>query len=144
MTALGLVLCTHILAAVFGTGQVGVLALVMVPALRTNDAARASLLPVLRRFLLWMNLSLAILVLTGGILDYQMGSTLHTMWWFRISFLLTLVIGALSGRMRGMLRRAVGPSGQVSAQAMTGLTMPAWTMFGLTVAIVVLMVLRPW
>jgi hypothetical protein len=144
VTALGFVLCAHVLAAVFGTGQVGVLALVIVPALRTKEGARAGLLLVLRRFLLWMNLSLALLVLTGGILDYQMGLTLHTMWWFRISLLLTVVVGALSGRMRGMLRRAVGPSGQVAEAAMAGLTAPAWTMFGLTATIVVLMVLRPW
>jgi hypothetical protein len=144
VTTLGFVLCTHVLAAVFGTGQVGVIALVIVPALRSNEAARAGLLLVLRRFLVWMNVSLAILVLTGGILDYQMGFTLHTMWWFRISVLLTVVVGALSGRMRGMLRRAVGPSGQVADTAMAGLTMPAWTIFGLTAAIVVLMVLRPW
>jgi uncharacterized membrane protein len=144
VTALGFVLCTHVLAAIFGAGQVGVLAAVIVPALRADAPARACLLPVLRGFLLWMNLSLAILVLTGGILDYQMGRTLHTMWWFRISFLLTVVLGALSGRMRGMLRRAVGPSGQVADAAMAGLATPAWTMFGLTAAIVVLMVLRSW
>jgi hypothetical protein len=144
VTALGSVLCVHVVAAVFGIGQVGVLALVIVPALRANEVAQAGLLVVLRRFLLWMNVSLVVLLLTGGVLDYLMGRTLHTLWWFRISVLLTLVLGALSGRMRRTVRQAVGAGGQLGDAAMTQLSTCAWILFGVAAAIVVLMVLRPW
>jgi uncharacterized membrane protein len=144
VTALGFVLCVHVVVAVFGTGQVGVLALALVPALRANEAARDGLLVVLRRFILWLNVSLVLLLVTGGILDYLMGRTLHTMWWFRISVLLTLVLGALSGRMGRTVRRATGAGGQVGDAAMTQLSTYAWLAFGVAVAIVALMVLRPW
>jgi hypothetical protein len=69
------------------------------------------------------------------------GGSFHKTWWFRLSFFLLIVLGALNGQARRKLRRLDTAR---AADAMRGISVLVWSMLALVAAIAILMTNRPW
>ena len=99
--AYSLLLALHVLSLVFCAGPV--LALALVPGGLSPPAAER-----LSRVASW---ALLALLITGGVAVAMTGPVFIHTWWLRLSVLLFLVIGALTGRLRKLTRNAGSASG---------------------------------
>ena len=78
------------------------------------------------------------MLLSGALIDYSVGGGYHEAWWFRLSFFLLLVLGAINGRTRRALRK------RESAPPLQRITRGAWSMCAIIAVIAVLMEVKPW
>jgi uncharacterized membrane protein len=148
MTAYTLVLVTHVLVAILGVGSIASIAFVTTTA-RRSGREPSDLSTWLSPLFRISAFSLLIMLITGATLDYLVGGAFHHMWWFRVSFLLLLVTGALHGGTRRTVRTGLAAqpaSGSGSASAAASLRRVerlAYAMCFLIAAITALMEAKP-
>jgi hypothetical protein len=134
-------LAVHALVAVLGIGQV--LAIAFLAAdLRPGSEQLAGTVAVIRRLSRVTSISLGLMLLSGIGLMIPTHGAYGQQWWFRISFLLFLVLGFFNGQVGRGLRKVTGPAGDAAA-AIGRLRTNAWTMCGLVAIIVCLMAAKP-
>ncbi len=134
------VLVLHVVVAVLGIGLIAAVAAVAATARPTNPGSGdipALLTPLLQYFAF----SLATMLVTGILLDVAVGGAFHDFWWFRVSVLLLIVVGALHGQARRALR--TGQASGSPAVALGRVGRIASVMCVLVAAIVVLMEAKP-
>jgi hypothetical protein len=100
MTLQRLVLSLHVLVAVLGLGQVAALLLFTGP----NANVGESTVPLLRRLVRGVSLSLALLLLTGVYLLWRAGGVFVYTWWFRDSMVVLVLLGFVNSRAMRALR----------------------------------------
>jgi hypothetical protein len=135
MNAYGWIIALHAAIAVLGTGQLAAIAVVAKAGREGTAAART--IPIIGKLASTATWSLVLLLLTGALAMYVGTAFFLQMWWLRISMVLFLVLGALSGQ----VRRAVRHGDEASLPRIERL---AWAMCVLLFAIVVLMETKPW
>src|SRR3981081_366476 len=114
-------LSIHVATAILGLGQVAGIAILASsgPADAPVATATWTALGRLARGTTW---SLALMLLSGALIDYSVGGGYHEAWWFRLSFFLLLVLGAINGRTRRALRK------RESARPLQAVVRGAWSM----------------
>lgn len=133
-------LTIHVLAAILGLGPI--VAMAFANARRPEQGALAEeLRGLMLRLSTWTSLGLGTLLLTGVLIEVASGGSFHGTWWFRLSFLLFIVLGVLNGQTRRKLRR-LGTGG--AADALRAVSVPVWSMLAIVGVIAVLMTNRPW
>lgn len=136
------VLVTHVLFAVLGVGLIGSVAVVAATARRggqgSSDVAAASLNPLLR----YSAISLAVMLITGALLDFAVGGAFNTKWWFRGSALLLFATGGLHAQARRALRSGLSVEGGGDV-ALRRVERFAYIMCALIAAITILMEAKP-
>jgi hypothetical protein len=142
MNGYQIALALHALVAVLGVGQV--LALVV---LASEARAGGDRLPVtlglMRTLARIIGISLGLMLLSGiGVMIPTRGAY-GAAWWFRIAFLLFIVLGAFNGMLQRALRVASGPASSGSAAAVARISTLAWSMVGIVAVIVTLMAAKP-
>ncbi len=81
------------------------------------------------------------MLISGALTEYAGGGVFHEAWWFRLSFLLLLVLGALNGRIgRTLRRRETAGDGRLLGEV----ALNAWAMCAITAVVTVLMEVKPW
>jgi hypothetical protein len=133
MNTYGLVVCLHVVVAILGLGSATGLALLATCA----DLPEELLSKVLRPLTVVFSWSLGLMLVTGVALDVLVGGGWHQSWWFRLSGLLLLVLGALTGGLRRIMR-ARGPSAAPIAKGLS------WAMCLVVGVIAFLMEAKPW
>lgn len=135
-------LSIHVLAAVFGAGQVLAMFLVAVAG-RRLALPTASTVPLLRRLLLLAARGFVGLFVSGAILDFTSGRAFDHALWFRVSAFLLLALGVLAGLAARELRRQ-SRLAVSSPSALRGVERIFIGMSLLVGAAVVLMAVKPW
>lgn len=125
-------LALHALVAVLGVGQVVALLVL------ANDAKAGSerlpwTLSVMSRLARVVGISLGLMLLTGIFVMIPTGGAYGQAWWFRIAFLLFILLGAFNGMLQGALRKG----------AVARLPMLTRLMVGTAAIIVILMASKP-
>ena len=139
MTIHAIALSVHILTAILGLGQIAAMtSLVSAPAESTGGAPPWRALQRLATTSSW---SLAVMLLSGLALEYSVGWGYHGFWWFRLSFLGLLALGAILGRTRRTIRKNASST---DGRALQGVRRAVWAMCALVAIITVLMVAKPW
>jgi hypothetical protein len=136
-----ILMVAHASAAVLGLGLITAVAIAARAVGRSRhaaDEARAWLTPLLR----YSAISLAVMMLTGVLLDLAAEGAWHSSWWFRGSMLLLIATGALHGRTRAIVRNNLSNDGS-GRDALFRVSKAAFGMCGLIVAITVLMEVKP-
>lgn len=124
MTLYLLMVAIHVMGVVLAAGSV--LAVALVPeALSPGGVQRLATMA---------SVGLAALLLTGAVAIAMTGGELGRAWWLRVSFLLFLVVGALTGRLRRSARAGK------SAGALRRLS---WSITGMMGLVVYLMEAKP-
>jgi hypothetical protein len=133
-------LSIHVVTAILGLGQVAGIAILASSAPADAPVATATwtALGRLTRGTTW---SLALMLLSGALIDYSVGGGYHEAWWFRLSFALLLVLGAINGRTRRALKKRESAGG---ARPLQGVARGAWSMCAIIAVIAVLMEVKPW
>lgn len=97
-------LVLHVLIAVLGVGSIGTVTLVAWSARRI--VPRPTQVPQwFGPVLQYSGISLALMMVTGVLLDLAAAGSFHRFWWFRGSVLLLLLTGALHGLTRRAARQ---------------------------------------
>ncbi len=140
MSLFAIALTIHILAAILGLGP-----LVAMAFASGRRRAEASLAEELRTLMLrlstWASLALGALLVTGVLIEAGSGGSFHETWWFRLSFLLLIVLGALNGQVRRKLRRLDAAR---AADELRSVSAIVWSMLALVAVVTILMTNRPW
>jgi hypothetical protein len=135
----GIALCIHVLAAVFGAGQVAAIFTVAATARRGLSPEAAS--SIVKRLLSRTARGLVPLLVSGVILDFAAGRAFDHAGWFRLSVLLLLVLASLVGVATRTLERAGGGGESVALARVGRLAVVMSLVIGVAV---VLMELKPW
>jgi hypothetical protein len=134
-----LALAVHVVTAVLGLGQVASVGVI------ASSSSTASVTPAIRvairRLTFGIQVAIALMMLSGVLIEYASGARFHETLWFRIGFFQLLALGALSGRMRKMLARLEASDGAGSLRAVAGM---AWVMGAIVATATILMELKPW
>jgi hypothetical protein len=135
MTAYTLTRLVHVLVAVLGVGTITAGALLARPSSGIAPTALRSLVRL-------ASVSLALMFVSGGLLDYFAAGAWHRMTWFRIAAGTTVASGIAIGVARRALAQAIAGNadGERAVQRAGG---AMWLAFGLVTVIVILMVRRP-
>jgi hypothetical protein len=131
-------LVVHVVVAVLGLGQLAATGIVAGSLRRHGLTAATS---PLRQLVLLSGISLAILLVTGVIMDVAAGGAFHAQWWFRGSALLLIATGATHARTRRAVRVALVE--QHAPRALRSVERLSYAMCGLVATITVLMELKP-
>lgn len=139
MTLYWLAVSIHVVTAILGLGQVAGM-VVLASVMRVTAAGSPGMWVALGRLVRGTMWSLAVMLLSGVLIEYQVRAY-HDTSWFRLSFALFLALGALQGRTRRALRRreAVGDESSLRAMVRGG-----WAMCAIIAMIAVLMEVKPW
>jgi hypothetical protein len=140
MTLFSATLCIHVVAAILGLGPVAGLALLVGTGSSTTDLT-PRLRALMVRLTRWTSLALGLVLVSGIVLESASGGSFHDTWWFRISFLLLLGIGALNGLTRRRLRKL---GSEPDASGLRAVSRMAWAMCAIVAVVAVLMTARPW
>ncbi len=124
MTLYLLVVALHVMGVVLAAGSV--LAVALVPEALSPAAVQ--------RLATLASVGLAALLLTGAVAIGITGGELGRAWWLRVSFLLFLVVGALTGRLRRSARAGKSPG---------ALRRLSWSITGVMCLVVYLMEAKP-
>jgi uncharacterized membrane protein len=135
-------LAVHALVAVLGVGQIVAIAVLASDARAGSDRLPATL-AVVARLARIMGISFGFMLLSGIGLMIPTHGAFGAQWWFRISFVLFLVLGFFHGQLMRALRAAGGPASEGSTRAVSRMRSVAWTMCGLVAVIVMLMAAKP-
>lgn len=140
MSLFAVALTIHVLAAILGLGPV--VAMAFANARRPAEAARAEeLRGLMLRLSSWTSVGLGTLFLTGILIEAASGGSFHGTWWFRLSFLLLIVLGALNGLTRRKLKRLDTAR---AGDTLRAISVPVWSMVAIVAVITILMTNRPW
>jgi hypothetical protein len=138
MTTYMILLCAHVVVAILGLGQI---AGMLVLALVADESAGPTTWRTLARLVRGASFSLGLMFATGALMEYVGGGVFHDTWWFRISFVLLLALGAINGLIGRALRtRDRSPSTPILPLVRRG----AWAMCALVGAVTILMETKPW
>jgi len=140
MGAFELTICLHVVTAILGVGQVTALVVVANQGRKTSPVAPATW-AALKRLTRGTNWSLAVMLLSGVLLEYLDGWSHSHAWWLRIAFLLFVACGAVLGMIQGALRKGEAAGND---SALRGVVVRAWVVSALVAVIAVLMQLKPW
>jgi len=135
-------LALHALVAVLGIGQVVAL-LVLASDAQTGNDRLSWTLSVMSRLARVVGISLGLMLLTGIVVMIPTGGAYGRAWWFRIAFLLFILLGAFNGMLQGALRKASGPASDAKTAAVARLPMLTRVMVGIAAIIVILMASKP-
>jgi hypothetical protein len=107
-------LVLHVVVAVLGLGSIASVVIIAAAARRShhNTSEIFSWLSPLLRF---SAVSLAVLLVTGILLDFAAQGAFRHLWWFRASTLLLLATGALHGQGRRAVRSGLADGGNGDA-----------------------------
>jgi hypothetical protein len=135
-------LATHALVAVLGIGQVFGLVFLAGDAQRAGDRLPVTL-AMMTRLARVVGISLGLMLLSGIAVMIPTRGAYGMAWWFRVAFLLFLVLGALNGVLQRTLRGASGPPSAASTAAVARLSTLTWSMVAIVAVIVTLMAAKP-
>ena len=139
MTLYQLTISIHVVTAILGIGQIAGIAV-----LASSGAAQAPVgvgtWTALQRLARGTTWSIVIMLLSGALLEYASGGTYHEEWWFRLSFVCVLLLGAINGRSQRALRKRESVGGE---QTLKGVVRSAWIMCAITAVVAVLMEVKP-
>jgi len=135
-------LAVHALVAVLGIGPVLAIALLAGEARAGSDRLPATLASMARLARI-TSISLGLMLLSGIGLMIPTRGAYGAAWWFRIAFVLFLVLGFFNGQLQRAVRVAGGAASDASARAVARLSTLAWTMCGIVAVIVILMAAKP-
>jgi hypothetical protein len=139
VTLFAFALCVHVITAILGVGQVGAI-VVVASSISPGAPFDAGSWTALGRLVRTTRWSLAIVLLSGVLLEYASGGAFHDRWWFRISFFELLVLGAISAIMGRTLKKREATGNE---RTLKRIVRSAWVMCALTAVIAILMELRP-
>jgi hypothetical protein len=131
-----ILLVIHVITAVGGLGQLSVFGLMTRMEEASNTVA-------MRRILKAAGISLIIMLLTGIGMLWLTNWHYEQFWWFRISFVLYLALGALHGIAQSTLRKATANGAILTGQPRGKLTTIAIAMNVILAALVYLMEAKP-
>jgi succinate dehydrogenase hydrophobic anchor subunit len=130
----------HVLAAVLGLGSIASIAIIAARARRGRGLTDVSIW--LAPLLGYSAFSLAVMLVTGVLLDLTVRGAFSATWWFRVSVLLLVATGALHGQVRRVVRKGlVEESGRQFA--LRRIERLAYAMCVLIAVITVLMEVKP-
>ena|SRR5258706_7425273 len=136
-----LAISIHIVTAILGLGQIAGIAIVT-SSTSVQAPAATGTWTALQRLVRGSRWSLVIMLLSGVLLEYASGGAFHDAWWFRLSFLSLLVLGAINGRMGRTIRKRESVGDE---RTLRGVARSAWMMCAITAFIAILMeVKQPW
>jgi hypothetical protein len=134
-------LVLHVVVGILGIGSIASVAILATTARKSGRGA-AETFSWLRPLLRTSAVSLGVMLVTGGILDFAVKGAFRSSWWFRGSVLLLIVTGALHGLSRRTVRSGV--TTEVNSDIMLRrVERVAYAMCALILAITVLMVVKP-
>lgn len=139
MNPYSILLSVHVVTAILGLGQIVGTAIVA-SSTPTNAPVAPGTLTALRRLGLGTSGALAIMLISGALLDYSSGGAFHKMPWFRVSFFLLIALGALQGWVRRTLRKVERES---HGRALRGVVRLSSAMCAVVAAIAILMEAKP-
>jgi hypothetical protein len=140
MNLFALAISVHVVTAVLGLGQI-VGTAVLASSLPPDAPVAPAALVALRRFGRATSWALALMLLSGVLVEYASGGSFHDAWWFRLSLLLLVALGALQGRIRGVLRKVEAAK---DGLLLRGVVRIALAMCAIVAVVAVLMELKPW
>jgi hypothetical protein len=140
MTLNAVALSIHVVTSILGLGQVAGIA-VLASSMPAGASALPSIWTALQRLARGATWSLPVMLLSGALLEYSVAWGHHTEWWFRLSFVLFLALGALLGATRRALRRL---DSATDAGPLQGVARRAWAMCAVVAIIAFLMAAKPW
>jgi hypothetical protein len=130
----------HVITAILGLGQI-VGTAVLASSLPQDAPVAPAALVALRRFGRGTTWSLVLMLLSGVLVEYASGGSFHEAWWFRLSFVLLVALGALQGRIRGLLRKVESAK---DGLLLRGVVRIALAMSAIVAVVAVLMEVKPW
>jgi hypothetical protein len=135
----------HVVVAVLGVGLIAAVPIAARLARRDRIAPGASY-ALFEALLRSTQVSLAIMFLTGALLDYAAGGAFHGTGWFKASVALFFFLGFSHARARATLRK--GPASDLMSDAAGAETLArverwGWVMCGTVAAIAALMEAKP-
>ncbi len=137
-------LATHALVAVLGIGQVLTI-LVLAGDARVGSDQLPTTLALMRRHARIVGISVGLMFFSGIAAMIPTRGASAESWWFRVAFILFILLGATNGILQRSLRVASAPASDANARgaAVARLRPLAWTMCGLVTVIVTLMAAKP-
>jgi hypothetical protein len=142
MILFAVVLVAHVIVAVTGIGLVGAVPIVARLA-RRGRVDLASLRPPLEVLLRVTRWGLAIMLLTGVLLDVTAGGAFHAAGWFRASGVLLVLLGFSHARLRSALRGAENARDDDTDGRIKRIERWGWTMVATVALLAALMALKP-
>jgi uncharacterized membrane protein len=140
MSPYTLAVTVHVVTAILGLGQVAGTAVLASSGLDAPVAPGT--LIALRRLGRGTTWALAVMLLSGVLIEYACGGCYHTLWWFRVSVFLLVLLGALQGRIRRALRK-IDPATD-DGHPLRPIARMAWGMCTVVAVVAILMVVKPW
>jgi hypothetical protein len=134
-------LVLHVVVAVMGLGNV-ILVPIVAAAARKNRQNTKEIFSWLSPLLRLSAVSLAVMLVTGILLDFAAQGGFRHSWWFRGSALLLLITGALHGQGRRAIRSGLADGGK-GYGALRRIERIGYAMCVLVLAITILMVVKP-
>lgn len=139
MNLYSILLSVHVVTAILGLGQIVGTAIVA-SSTPTNTPVSPGTLTALRRLGLGTSGALALMLLSGALLEHTGGGAFHAMLWFRLSFLLLVALGVLQGWTRRTLRKVERES---HGRALRGVARLSGVMCALVAVVAILMEAKP-
>ena len=139
MTLYQLAISIHVVTAILGIGQIAGVA-VLASSASVQAPVGAGTWTALQRLARGTAWSLVIMLLSGALLEYASGGTYHEEWWFRLSLICVLLLGAINGGSQRALRKRESVGGE---QTLKGVVRSAWIMCAITAVVAVLMQVKP-
>jgi hypothetical protein len=138
MSLFTVAIAIHVILSVVGVGLVGAIPIV------ASSARRAGLEPSVQIGLLeplfrTTRASLALVFLTGALIEYSVGGAFHSAWWFRVSVLLFVFLFFAHRRGRAALPK--GPA--TDETTLRRVEHWGWAMCGAVALIALLMTVKP-
>jgi hypothetical protein len=140
MNLFALAISVHVITAILGLGQI-VGTAVLASSLPQDAPVAPAALVALRRFGRGTTWSLVLMLLSGVLVEYASGGSFHEAWWFRLSFVLLIALGALQGRIRAVLRKVESAK---DGLLLRGVVRIALAMSAIVAVVAVLMEVKPW
>jgi uncharacterized membrane protein len=135
-------LALHTIVAVLGIGTVFALFVLSGEAQKGGDRGSTTL-ALMGRLNRVVGISLGLMLLTGLSVMVPTRGAFAANWWFRVAFILFIVLGAFNGQLQRAVRVASGPASQASTAAVARLRTLTSIMVGLVIVIVTLMAAKP-
>jgi hypothetical protein len=136
-----LTISVHVVTAILGLGQI-VGTAVLASSTQPGAPVAPGALMALKRLGRGTTWALLLMLLSGMLLEYASGGSFHDTWWFRLSLLLLVSLGALQGASRRALRKL--EPGSDSSRLLRRIVRIALAMCAIVALITTLMEVKPW
>jgi hypothetical protein len=123
-------LVIHVITAVGGLGQLAVFGIM------TTRPSEASI-SIMKRILLTAGISLLVMLLTGVGMLWLYDWVYERTWWFRISFILFIALGAMHGMASKSLKRVIAEDGSLPASSHLAKLRTLAILMNITLALIV-------